>query len=140
MASKGALQGLTRSLAIEGKEIGVCVNAVAPVAYPPMVMSAFEILPVQQREWFKETFTPESNVPSILALVSESCDVTGEVLEVGGWALGRMVLGCARGVGGVTTMEEALSKMEDVRRKGEGEEIFEPKDVGEFLGIKTGYM
>lgn len=139
VASKGALLGLTRSLAVEGREIGVRVNACAPVAYPPMVMSAFEVLPVEQREWFKETFTPESNVPVIMALVSERCEVSGEVLEVGGWAMGRMVLGTVKGVGGIKSMEECLSKMGDLKKE-ERVGIFEPKDVGDFLGFKTSYM
>jgi hypothetical protein len=139
-ASKGAVLGLTRSLAIEGKEWGILVNAMAPVAYPPMVMEAFEVLPVEQREWFKGVFTAESNVPGIMALVSEGYGVTGEVLEVGGWGVGRMVLGAVMGVGDVRSMEGVLEKMGGVMVRGPDAEVFEPQDVGDFLGFKAGYL
>jgi NAD(P)-dependent dehydrogenase (short-subunit alcohol dehydrogenase family) len=49
IASKGALLGLTKSLAFEGNEHRILSNAIAPAASPPMVMSAFEILPAEQR-------------------------------------------------------------------------------------------
>jgi NAD(P)-dependent dehydrogenase (short-subunit alcohol dehydrogenase family) len=45
MTSKEALLGLTRSLALEEEPNDVTVIACAPVAYPPMVMNVFEVLP-----------------------------------------------------------------------------------------------
>lgn len=140
VASKGALLGLTRSLALEGKDFGVCVNACAPIAYPPMVMSAFELLPKEQREWFKGTFTSESNIPMIMALVCEDCKVTGELFEVGAWAAARMVLGTTMGIGGLRTVEGCLERMGDIIEKRTAAEIFEPKDVADFLAFKSRYI
>jgi NAD(P)-dependent dehydrogenase (short-subunit alcohol dehydrogenase family) len=140
IASKGALLGLTTSLALEGRDFGVCVNACAPVAYPPMVMSAFEVLPQEQREWFKDTFTSESNVPMVMALASDECRVTGELFEVGAWAVGRMVLGTTKGIAGLRTMEECLERMGDITGKGTAAEVFEPKDVADFLAFKAAYL
>ena len=142
VASKGAMLGLTKALAVEGREFGVKVNACAPVAYPPMVMSAFEVLPEAQREWFKGIFTAESNVPMVMALASENCQITGEILEIGAWGMGRMVLGTTKGVGRLKTMEECLESMVEVMKTGTGTntEVFEPKDAVEFLGFKTSYI
>lgn len=142
VASKGAMLGLTKALAVEGTELGVKVNACAPVAYPPMVMSAFEVLPEAQREWFKGTFTAESNVPMVMALASESCQISGEILEIGAWGMGKMVLGTTKGVGSLKTMEECLERTAEVVKTGTGKdrEVFEPKDVVEFLGFKTSYI
>jgi NAD(P)-dependent dehydrogenase (short-subunit alcohol dehydrogenase family) len=140
VASKGAILGLTRSLALEGKDFGVCVNAVAPIAYPPMVMTAWEMFPEEQKEWFKGTFTAESNVPMLMALASEECTVSGELFEVGAWAVGRMVLGTAKGVGGLRIMEDCLGKIGDITARGTTAEVLEPKNVAEYFPFKAGYI
>ena len=137
VASKGAIFGLTRSLAIEGAEYGIKVNACAPVAYPPMVMSAFDQLPQQQKEWFKATFTSNSNVPAILALASDKNDISGETFELGAWGVGRMFLGTARGSGPAMTMDEAMHRIKDVMGDVKGKEFAEPKAMPEFLLFKA---
>ncbi len=140
VASKGALLGLTRSLALEGEPFGITVNACAPVAYPPMVMSVFEVLPQGQQEWFKSTFTAESNVPMVMALASKECIATGEVFEVGVWAVGKMVLGTTKGIAGLRTMEQCLEKVGGMTGKGTSVEVFEPKNVADYLAFKAGYI
>jgi NAD(P)-dependent dehydrogenase (short-subunit alcohol dehydrogenase family) len=140
VAGKGALLGLTRSLALEGEPFGIAVNACAPVAYPPMVMTAFEALPQGQQEWYKSTFTAESNVPMIMALVSNECNISGEAFEVGVWAAGKMVLGTTKGIAGLRTMEQCLEKLGGLTGKGVSKEVFEPKDVADYLAFKAGYI
>lgn len=142
VASKGAVLGLTNALAMEGSENGIKVNACAPVAYPPMVMDAFEVLPEAQRDWFRQTFTAESNVPMIMALASENCPGNGETWEIGAWGMGRMILGTTQGVGRLKTMEECLEKMAESTKTetAANANIFQPKDVEDFLSFKSSYI
>lgn len=81
-ASKAALIGLVRSLAIEAKSTSLRINALAPYAVTPLT-----------RPWFPaadaKRFGPETVARLAAWLVSPDCDVQGEVLIAGGDGLRR---------------------------------------------------
>lgn len=78
-AAKSAIWGLSSTLAIEGKKFGILVNTVAPNAGTAMTAT---ILPSEIVEELK----PDYVAPLVVALSHKSCNVTGQVYEVGsGW-------------------------------------------------------
>lgn len=78
-AAKAAIWGLSSTLAIEGKKFGILVNTIAPNAGTAMTAT---ILPSEIVEELK----PEYVAPLVVALGHKSCNVTGQVYEVGsGW-------------------------------------------------------
>lgn len=81
-ASKAALIGLCRALALEGAAHGVRVNAVAPFAHTAMTTSS---LPQE----LAEKLPPEAVAPVVAWLVSEHCDLNGEVVVAGGGRIAR---------------------------------------------------
>jgi NAD(P)-dependent dehydrogenase (short-subunit alcohol dehydrogenase family) len=89
-AAKTGLIGLTRVLAIEGKNSGIKVNAIAPVGLTRMN---------------EDLMTPEraanARVEQVSAvvtyLVSEECPVSGEIVSVRRGRVARIFLGITRG-------------------------------------------
>ena len=76
-ASKAALIGLMRALAVEGRACGVNVNAVAPYALTPMTERFVEPA-------LGARMAPEAVAPLIDWLAGPDCDVSGQVLVAGG--------------------------------------------------------
>lgn len=76
-SSKAALIGLVRGLAVEGAARGVRINAIAPYALTAMTES-FVAPEVAAR------MEPAAVAPLVSWLVSEACDVTGQVLVAAG--------------------------------------------------------
>jgi NAD(P)-dependent dehydrogenase (short-subunit alcohol dehydrogenase family) len=102
-AAKGAVFGLTRGLALDGRRHGVRVNAVAPRgttrAHDPRVLaSVFE----QPEESFAHEFfsamRPELVAPVVAYLAHESCTLDGEVLVAGAGQVRRLVVGETAGI------------------------------------------
>ncbi len=102
-AAKGAVFGLTRGMALDGRRHGVHVNAVAPRgitrAHDPKVMaSVFE----QPEESFAgEFFTamrPELVAPVVAYLAHQTCTLDGEVLVAGAGQVRRLVVGETAGI------------------------------------------
>lgn len=73
-ASKAADYGLAMSLAVEGAEHGIQVNALAPAAWTPL---SEKLLPDGAREWF-QTLKPEAVSQLVAYLVHEDCPSNGE--------------------------------------------------------------
>jgi NAD(P)-dependent dehydrogenase (short-subunit alcohol dehydrogenase family) len=79
-AAKGAIIGLTRSLAIEGATRNIKVNAIAPMARTSMTEHVFD-------PELRAALRPEDVSPVALALVHPRSLETGAIIEAGGrWA------------------------------------------------------
>jgi NAD(P)-dependent dehydrogenase (short-subunit alcohol dehydrogenase family) len=91
--AKGAVFGLTRSLAAAGAELGVVVNAVAPIAWTRMMaasgVSADSELALQM--------SPELVSPVVAYLLHETCSDSGQVYSAGGGRIARIFVGETRG-------------------------------------------
>jgi hypothetical protein len=87
--SKSALFGLTRSLAGEGRRVGVAVNVILPAAWTRLT-SALPAGPVA--ELMAGRFPPEAVASFVAWLCHPSCTVSGEAFSVGGGRAARVVL------------------------------------------------
>lgn len=90
-ASKAALVGLTRSLALEVKGYNIRINAVGPVANSRM--AATYTTDPQQREQLQAQWPPEGNIATILALALDSHDYNGEFFNTANYQVCRIVIG-----------------------------------------------
>lgn len=91
-SSKGAVFGLTRSLALEGLACGIKVNAIAPGAGTRMAEASADSLPDDLMEYMRTALLPELVAPVGAYLVHPSCETTGEVFNVAGGAVNRMAI------------------------------------------------
>jgi len=82
-AAKAGVIGLTKTLALEGKEHNITVNSVAPNAGTRMTAT---IMPLEMVELLK----PEYTAPLISFLTHESCNATGGIYEVGSCWIARI--------------------------------------------------
>jgi NAD(P)-dependent dehydrogenase (short-subunit alcohol dehydrogenase family) len=94
-AAKAAVIGAMRCLALEGAASGILVNVVAPAALTRMT----ERLPASDyADWFARTMGPEKVSGAVAFLLSEACQVSGEMFHVGGGRLARLRLAESEGV------------------------------------------
>lgn len=88
--AKGAVFALTRSLALEGAEYGIHVNAIAPQAATRM-LSASALTP-ELKARLDAIMKPDLVVPGALYLGHASCSINGEALAVSGGKVCRIGL------------------------------------------------
>lgn len=108
-AAKGALVGLTRTLANEGAPFGIQVNALAPAAYTRLTARIDDA-------WFRERFAPE-RVSAVAAwLVHEACPATSEVYSAGGGRVARVFTAETQGYASDDlTIEAVRDRFEQIR-------------------------
>ncbi|KAI9661286.1 MAG: hypothetical protein M1821_009613 [Bathelium mastoideum] len=135
--TKGALFGVNKTLAMEGAPFGIKVNCVSPIAYVPSMERHIARFSQEVQNKFKSLYTPEANVPMVLALASEGCRATGEVFNTAGWAAGRSVWSYQKGMGSLETIEACLKAMDEITKKGE--ETFEPQTMVDFTEWQAKY-
>jgi NAD(P)-dependent dehydrogenase (short-subunit alcohol dehydrogenase family) len=102
-AAKGAVFSFTRGLALEGRQHGIRVNAVAPrgmtrMSDPPMLAKVFDQPEEAFVNPFYEAMTPELVSPAVVFLAHQSCPLTGEVLICGGGRAVRLAVIETRGI------------------------------------------
>jgi NAD(P)-dependent dehydrogenase (short-subunit alcohol dehydrogenase family) len=95
VTSKAAIFGFTRCLSIEGKAVGVRVNAVAPTAYTRMAEEAD--LPDSLKEMLREKMKPSMASQLVAYFAHEDCSVTGETFLTQGGLVQRIVLSMNEG-------------------------------------------
>lgn len=88
-AAKMGVIGLTRSLANEGREHGIKVNAIAPGAQTRMTVGLPSPL---------DRIGPETVAPAAVYLASNSCVVNGDIWVVAGGRIARAFLGLTPGL------------------------------------------
>jgi NAD(P)-dependent dehydrogenase (short-subunit alcohol dehydrogenase family) len=111
-ASKAGLWGLTRVLALEGEPLGICVNAIAPLAFTPMSAqsrAAPESWRSGEGDAWSARLAPAAVAPVAAWLAHEDCALNGEMLSAAGGRVARFFLGLTTGV-----VDDALT-VESVR-------------------------
>lgn len=88
--AKMAVIGITRTLAAEGKAVGIGVNALAPYA---KTRPGTPFGPIPWSEKLGEWLSPDQIAPLGVYLVHGETDVSGEVFHVGGGHIARVVIG-----------------------------------------------
>ena len=102
-AAKGAVLGLTRSLALAGAPDGIAVNAIAPAAWTRMAGRP------GQGGAMEELMAPELAAPMVGYLAHESCPASGEVYAAGAGRFSRMFIATTPGY-----VHEGQPTIEDV--------------------------
>jgi NAD(P)-dependent dehydrogenase (short-subunit alcohol dehydrogenase family) len=112
-AAKAGLVGFTRSLAVEGRKVGISVNALSPMASTRMTQ---ELLGEAG-----ELLAPEQVSPVVAYLCHRDCGFSGRILSVGGGHVSAVITSVTRGVTERNLSAEAVRDRVD--------EIFDLEDA-----------
>ncbi len=97
-AAKGAVFGLTRNLATEGRAHGIGVNAIAPRAFTRMsashsdALAEYMSMPKEVMDQINASMPPEMCAPAAAFLAHESCLLNGEILQIGMGGVSRIAV------------------------------------------------
>jgi NAD(P)-dependent dehydrogenase (short-subunit alcohol dehydrogenase family) len=89
--AKGAVVGLTRSLATAGAEHGIKVNAIAPAAWTRMAGES------ANADELAATMSPDLVAPMAAFLAHEACPVSGEIYAAGAGRFARIFIASTPG-------------------------------------------
>jgi NAD(P)-dependent dehydrogenase (short-subunit alcohol dehydrogenase family) len=126
-AAKAGVWGLTRSLALEGREHGIHVNAIAPLAFTDLSRTS-RVAPESWRKGEPDAWGRRLDVelvsPVVAWLAHEDCTQTGEVWSVAGGRVARFVLGLNDGfVDDALTVESVRDHEADLLAPVEGLDV-----------------
>jgi NAD(P)-dependent dehydrogenase (short-subunit alcohol dehydrogenase family) len=110
-AAKMGLVGLCNVLAVEGAKNNIKCNAIAPIAKTRMTEALLGPL--------ADKLAPEYVTPLVAYLVSEQCELTHEIFDIGGGRYARVFIGMGPGWvaprGTIPTPEELAANFDQVR-------------------------
>lgn len=87
-AAKAGMLGLTLDAAIEGRPLGILVNAVMPTAYSRMIEQIPDAATV---DWFRTHLQPEQVAAAMIWFLSRDCTHSGRILATGGGRLAQLL-------------------------------------------------
>jgi NAD(P)-dependent dehydrogenase (short-subunit alcohol dehydrogenase family) len=122
-AAKAGLVGLTRSLAVEGRKVGISVNAISPMASTRMTQ---DLLGENG-----ELLAPEQVSPVVAYLCHRDCRITGQILSVGGGHVSAVVTSVTRGITEVGLSAESIRDRLDEVFNSNGAIV--PRHLGDEL-------
>ncbi len=127
-AAKMGLVGLSNVIAVEGAKAGIKSNVIAPIAKTRMTEGLLGPL--------ASFLLPEQVTPLTVFLASEACELTHEVISVGGGRFARVFVGLAQGwsagKGKVPSVEDVRDHLEQIMNP-EGFVI--PGSIQDELGL-----
>lgn len=92
--TKAGLIGLTLDAAQEGRDQGILVNAMMPVAYSRMT----DQIPDEEFvDWFRTNMPAEKVARAVLYLLSSASQVSGRIFSAGGGRMARVAFAIGRG-------------------------------------------
>lgn len=97
-AGKAGVIGLMRSVAIEGREVGVRANAIMPLAYTRGTEAiAARYGDLKFTDIVREHLAPERVANFVAFLAHQDSEVSGELFSIGGGRAARVFFGVSRG-------------------------------------------
>jgi NAD(P)-dependent dehydrogenase (short-subunit alcohol dehydrogenase family) len=132
-AAKMGLVGLSNVLAQEGAKNNIKSNVIAPIARTRLTEQLLGPL--------AEKLSPDCVTPLVVYLVSEQCELTHEIFDVGGGRYARIFIGMnqgwAKGPGQPATVEEIAAHIDEIRNP-EGYII--PNGIGDEMRMVANLM
>ena len=124
-SAKAGVWGLTRSLSLEGAELGIHVNAIGPMAYTAM-SAASKIAPKAWQTGEGDDWSRRLDVarvsPVVAWLAHEDCTLNGQVLSAVGGRVARFAMRVTDGFDDEDLTPEAIRDHEA--------DLLDPDDVG----------
>ena len=130
-ATKAHSIGFTNCLAVEGREAGIAVNAIFPMAATNLTTGSPDY-----KEWMARNFPPELVAVVAAYLVSRECAVNGLTFHVGGGKVGRLAIVASRP--GLFDLGLTPEIVRD--RVAEFRDVAEPVVITEAATARHGYF
>jgi hypothetical protein len=124
--AKAAVLGLTRSLALEGRRLGIGVNCVLPWARTRLAGERGETDP-----WMAAHLDPRDTAAALVWLAHPDCTTTGEAFAVEGRRVARVAVGVGPGVVVADGRPESIAAEWDAARSFDG--AVAPRSTGAYV-------